>query len=1128
MNKSGRILLLITIISTSIWLIDSALEAIFFADKTFIDAIFDANFHVPFHRLVIIIIVNWFAVIAYVSRLKKRQLSATLSKKEEIFEFAIKGSKLCIWDWDVEHDRINFDLNQLKDLGFRTEFGQLNYQTWLAMIHEGDRESVRALVKSQLNGQSEYFYTEIRFCFSPEQPVWVGLRGKTIEKRRGRPLRIVGVLSDISERKGSELLLQKQKNDLQTIIDTVPAMIYYKDRHGRFISVNQSFEKATGFSKETWIGKSIRDFYPGLDSKVDAEDHEVLVHGKHLRNIIEDFVNPEGEIIWLQTDKIPHINEQGKIIGIIGLSLDITEKIHAAKAIRDRESRIKAVFNNSSVGICVLQDGRKFIQLNHFLADLFGYDIDEMLDLNLYDIAHRDDTMHIKDEITAFINNDKQFIRLEKRFIKKDKSIIWVDLSISKVMDAEENGLLIGVFVDDTERHIAQDKLEKSERRLKLALESANEGLWDWNIITKEIYLSPRFYTMLGYEPERSIQKVEHLATMLHPEEERIQRKFANHVKSKSTGILEVELRLRARSTLWHWVLSKGKIVEWGEDGKAKRMIGTAVDITDLKLTEEALRYSERQLRLVIQNMPVMMSAFDEKNLFLVWNRECVRVSGYAPEEIVGNPRAFISICPDKEYRKQIIKNLIRMGNNYRNYEIEITCKNGDTRIISLLNISADFPIPSWKSWLIGVDITERSRAEKLIKDERSRLAQHVAQRTAELRHVNSELSKALTSKDEFLTTMSHELRTPLNAVLGLSEALLEEVLGNLNEEQIKALKTIEESGRHLLSLINDILDLSKIGASKLELNFEPVSLELVCQSSIQFVSQMALNKNIKISFDIDDNIALINADQRRLKQIIVNLLSNAVKFTQDGGQVALEAVGDTANDLISIIVRDTGIGIPREKYGSLFQPFVQLDSSLSRGYPGTGLGLALVLRLTELHGGGVNFKSEVGVGSTFTIVLPWKKPEDEEFSDSGYLYDYKSLKIEEFNDSNEVSLANFKQPVVLLTENDPGCIQPIEIYLAKKGFLVHIALNGIDAMNMIDTVRPDIILMDILMPKMDGYETIRNIRRKDEYKSIPIIAITALAMMGDKEKCIEAGANDYLSKPISLNEMLKKINDYL
>ncbi len=1104
------------------------METAFFFDKSFADAVFNVNIHEAFTRLVIIVIVNWIAVIAYVARLKKLQIGIALSKKEEIFEFAIKGSNLCIWDWDIENDTIGFDSNQLQNLGFDAEFGLLNYKTWLNMIHKNDRDRVRALVELQLKGKSEYFYAEIRFHFSPELPVWVGLRGKTIEKRRGKPSRLVGVLSDISERKGNEVLLQKQKNDLQTIIDTVPALIYYKDSSGRFINVNQSFENATGFSRETWIGKSIRDFYPGLNTKVDAEDREVLINGKHLRNIIENFVNPEGKLIWLQTDKIPYINEQGDIVGIIGLSLDITEKINADKAIKDRDSRIKAVFNNSSVGICVLKDGQYFIQVNHLLADLFGYDIDEMLELNLYDIAFSDDIEQIKDQIAALINNTRQFIRLEKRFIKKDKQIIWVDLSISKVMNAEESDLLIGVIVDDTERHIAQDRLKKNESQLKLALESANEGLWDWNIINKEIYLSPRFYTMLGYEPEESIQKIEHLATLLHPEEERIQRKFADHIKNRKTGTLEVELRLRARSTLWHWVLSKGKVVEWGEDGKASRMIGTVVDITDLKLTEEALRYSERQLRLVIQNMPVMMSAIDEKNLFLVWNRECVRVSGYTAEEIVGNPRALISICPENEYRKKIINNLIRLGNNYRNFEIEITCKNGDNRIISLLNISADFPIPNWKSWMIGVDITERSRAEKLIKDERSQLAQHVAQRTAELRHVNSELSKALTSKDEFLTTMSHELRTPLNAVLGLSEALLEEVLGTLTKEQIKALNTIEESGRHLLSLINDILDLSKIGASKLELNFESISLELVCQSSIQFVSQMALNKNINISFDIDKKISLIHADQRRLKQIIVNLLSNAVKFTQDGGDVGLEVTGDTANDLINIIVRDTGIGIPREKYESLFHPFVQLDSSLSRGYQGTGLGLALVLRLTEFHGGGVNFKSEVGIGSTFTVVLPWKKPKIGAISDRDYLYNYKSLKIEESTGSNSVKIENMKQPVVLLTEDDPGCIQPIEIYLLKKGFAVHIARNGIDALNMIDTIRPDIILMDILMPKMDGYETIRNIRQKDEYKFTPIIAITALAMLGDREKCIEAGANDYLSKPISLNEMLKKISSFL
>ena len=267
-------------------------------------------------------------------------------------------------------------------------------------------------------------------------------------------------------------------------------------------------------------------------------------------------------------------------------------------------------------------------------------------------------------------------------------------------------------------------------------------------------------------------------------------------------------------------------------------------------------------------------------------------------------------------------------------------------------------------------DISERIQAQAALEAERAHLARRVEERTADLSAANVELARASRLKDEFLASMSHELRTPLTAILGLSEALQEGIYEPLDDLQLKPIRMIEHSGRHLLELINDILDLAKIGAGKMELECESLDLLMVCQASLQLVKQQALNKKIKVSTRIDPLVSIVYADERRLKQILVNLLSNAVKFTAEGGAVNLAIAGDREAQVVRLTVSDTGIGIAQEDLSRLFQPFMQLDSRLRRQYEGSGLGLALVARMVELHGGSVAVESVVGQGSRFTVCV--------------------------------------------------------------------------------------------------------------------------------------------------------------
>ena len=269
----------------------------------------------------------------------------------------------------------------------------------------------------------------------------------------------------------------------------------------------------------------------------------------------------------------------------------------------------------------------------------------------------------------------------------------------------------------------------------------------------------------------------------------------------------------------------------------------------------------------------------------------------------------------------------------------------------------------------------ERENYLKEIARVNSRLETRVQQRTEELSAANAQLARAMRSRDEFLATMSHELRTPLTAILGMSEALMGQGHGSLNERQERYLGYIEESGQHLLALINDILDVVQIESGKLELTMAPVSIEALCAASLRLIGKAAGQKELTVNCAIDPQIDQVPADERRLKQVLVNLLSNAVKFTPKGGTVGLEVNGDAAAGVVRFSVWDTGIGINEDDFERLFKPFVQLDSRLSRQYGGSGLGLALVQRITELHGGSVTVDSSLGRGSRFTVALPWQPP---------------------------------------------------------------------------------------------------------------------------------------------------------
>ena len=573
------------------------------------------------------------------------------------------------------------------------------------------------------------------------------------------------------------------------------------------------------------------------------------------------------------------------------------------------------------------------------------------------------------------------------------------------------------------------------------------------------------------------------------------------------------------------------------EERVEERTIELKQEIAEHQRTEGALRQSEAKYRALVEQIPAMIytTGLAEASTTFYMNPQIERILGFTQAEWMAGPDLWLrQLHPDD--RARVLAELARSHDSGEPFIAEYRLLSRDDQVLwfhdEAVVVQDDDGTPLFLQGVM-LDITERKRVEAALEEERASLTRRVTERTAELSAANAELARAARLKDEFLASMSHELRTPLNAILGLSEALQEEVYGPLSEKQFKSLHRIEESGRHLLALINDILDVSKIEAGKLELEIGPVSVESVCRASLGLIKQTAHKKQLKVSSTFDSQVTTIQADGRRLKQILVNLLSNAVNFTPEGGTIGLEVVGDAENEAVHLTVWDTGIGISQEDLPRLFQPFVQLDSSLSRQYAGTGLGLALVHRMAEMHRGSVSMESQKGEGSRFTVSLPWRESVKDS-RDKG-----PKLQDEGLSVTNLRSLTfqpSDLQPLILLAEDNEDNINTLLDYLQVKGYRVIVARNGHEAIERAREKRPDVILMDIQMPGMDGLEATRHIRADADASTglstglaaVPIIALTALAMPGDRERCLEAGANEYLSKPVSLRGLVKVIETQL
>ncbi len=877
-----------------------------------------------------------------------------------------------------------------------------------------------------------------------------------------------------------------------------------------------------GLTKETFTGTLpdvvARAIHPDDRARVDASNQSVIDEGKPIP-LEYRIIWGDGSVhvVWAEAGEMI-LDEAGAPYLLSGTVQEITERKRSEEALRESEEKYRMLFREMLDGfalheiICDMQGNPidyRYIAVNPAFERLTNLKAQDIVGKTVLEVLPDTERYWIETYGKVALSREPTFFENYSAELKKHFQIT----AFSPVPNR-----FACIFVDVTERKQSEEKLYLQSAMLEASANAIvitnREGSIQWANLA--------FTALTGYRfPEEAFGNNPRELVKSGKQDQRFYKNLWDTILAGNVWHGELVNR-RKDGSLYDEEMTITPVKN--EKGEIEHFIAVKWDITERKKAEEALRESEERLRLSLHAANQGLYDLNVQTGEAIINQEYAEMLGYDFETFVETNSAWIErLHPDdRELASKAYADYIEgLKPEYR-IEFRQKTKDGNWKWILSLGKVVEWDAQGNPLRMLGThtDITDRKQAEDLIHQYTNELEIRVEERTADLSRVNADLARALRARDEFLASVSHELRTPLTGVLGLSEALQLNTYGELNNRQQQTISLIEDSGRHLLALINDILDLSKIEAGKLELQLAPCSLAEVCLTSLQLAKGMAQQKKQSVRYAPAEGPLIIHADARRLKQILVNLLGNAIKFTPQNGELGLEVQADETEQIVKLTVWDKGIGIALENLQKLFKPFVQIDSGLAREYAGTGLGLSLVQRLTEMHNGSIEVKSVVGEGSRFTVILPWLTQDGDLVANGS-----------QDSDSDPViPSGRSKPPLVLLADDNEMGLQMVGDFLESRQYRVIKVRSGFELLERVTELHPDILLVDIQMPGMDGLETIRRIRSHPhpQVASGPMIAVTALAMPGDREYCLRAGANEYMSKPIRLKELVASIQKLL
>lgn len=884
------------------------------------------------------------------------------------------------------------------------------------------------------------------------------------------------------------LLYRRQKRQLQhqvafrqALLERTTAGVLIVSSKRIIVEVNRRFCELFGYGRDELVGQSVEIVHPDHEQYTRFGQWLANAHANgSLVQIEWQYRRKDGSLFWavISGGAITLADDD---VGVVWNLTDITERKQAEEELLAERSHLQSLFEVNGSGMLVVSSTRQILQVNTQFCNLFGYSREELVGQSAR-ILHLDG-QHYEDWAPCYqeARAGKPMASAEYPWRRKDGTIFWCFFAGAKMqLPNGEPGVLWNV-IDITERKEAETAL----RQFSLVVEqSANiVVITDPAGVIK--YVNPRFSEVTGYSREEAIgQNPRLLKSGHHPPE--LYVKLWQTITAGRPWRGELLNRTKAGNEYWEQTTITPLLDDTGA-------ISNFVAIKEVITERKAIEQQMALLNFALDTVHEAAFMVDQSARFYYVNQEGCRSTGYSRDELL--QMGIADIDPDfpvdhwDEFWQQLI------DQRTMTFEGRHKTKTGQLYPVEITANYLEFDGQGYNLGLVR-NITERKKTEALLQESKERA------------------ESANRAKTEFLANMSHELRTPMHGIISMAHLLRST---ELNEEQQDCLEGMELSAKSLLALISDILDISKVEAGKLELEYADFSLRQTLQEVITSQSYSIRQKGLQLFTDLPGELPdILQGDALRVKQILLNLLGNAIKFSERGSiSIAVKPVSRDGNTIVlRLSVSDTGIGMSAAAMERIFAPFEQADSSTTRRYGGTGLGLSICRRLVELMGGRIWAESTQGVGSSFYVELP-------------FLLQRQVEPPQKPSPSVSSGLAASRPLTILLAEDNLINARSMSAILSRMGHQVTTVADGLLALEQWRAATWDCILMDVQMPVLDGVEATRQIRLEEQHRGshTAIIALTAHALRGDRERLLAEGFDSYVPKPVDIELLLAELS---
>ncbi len=1054
-------------------------------------------------------------------------------------------ARLGSWEFDLRSNEASWSKQNYKLFELAGTPRENLQEAFMARVLQGDKEKLAAAIEMAV-AEGGRFECEYRVRTGGNAIKYIYSTGECVKNDRDEVIILRGTSQDITERKKVEKKLAYQRKQIREITEAVnqSAMVARMDANGNILFANFLFCKKSGYREEELVGKNHNILSSGLHSRAFWQEFwSTISAGKIWKGEIRN-LDRNGEDFWVYTVVNPIVNEKGGVEQYLSICYDITERKHTELELDNVKQQMDGVVNNVDSALWSTDMKGNYLYLNKAFERLAGYKLEEVQkDKNFWKRLFSEKTLgEIKADYAELYTSES--IERNYEMVNRYGERKWLMIRSKLVRNSSGIPIRLDSISTDMMRKLADElNIKQAKQKLDSIFNEMEDVVWSMSLPGSELlFVTPSVAQLFG---------------LSHEEIQNGQVTWEKLVFGTNNGFLQ-QVNYPGYGGPWSydeeheahctdgqikWVRSRGKIIR-NEYGRPIRVDGYISDISQKKADELKIRnqtefqklmadISANLVKATLTDMDTVINNCLEQfgkfmgveRCFLIQISENNTLSNthdwrrpYIPDtrnRIQNVPFSHFSWVAGQIASQQlfVLPDASMVPNDAVNEKKEWEIQN----IRSLLFIRLDhnntpFGMFGVTTNTFRMDFNEDQLSK--IKVVANVISDAISKSNFEAGYIRARdhAESANRAKTEFLANISHEIRTPMNAILGFADLMKGKTLSAKHE---KYLEGILAGGKSLLSLINDILDLSKIEAGKMDIHLSPLSLEEMMRDLYNIFVQRAAAKNLRLGYFIEPGTpAGIVTDEVRLRQILFNLIGNALKFTDKGSVfVRITTLPNSDGTLrLMIEVTDTGIGIPKNQREIIFEPFRQMDGQNAGRYGGTGLGLAITKRLANMMQGTITVDSQVGKGTSVSVVFT-----RVEISDNNV-----PRRIEE-----EETPPNFMAQTILLVEDAASNREVMKGFLEDTNLEVVEAANGEEALRLLDTLNPHLILMDRMMPVMDGHETTRRIRARPELSDTPVIMLTAAALT-QPEPSQKLLYNEYLYKPLSRHGLMSLLKRYL